>query len=350
MRIFSKKLLVTVFFSVCTALLPFSESFAAEGCTLETEYLRPTGDSPSKPLSPEKSRQFLEKHDFSRLFTHVEYDEYIEGYLGDDYRRVFILMPPDARKTSPTTYQFFGEINNEPFRGEILVKEVRHIAKKYKQVKTRGYLLSELRLFKADGNAPVATGDFLTGFYISTDGDMLYDNWESMGHDNGWTNNLFSGTCTLAGQESRKCVWADGYTPCSEELNMNRNKYSSEGYLIGPEPRPMPDLREDDIIGRWQSNACGMSLTLSKDGRYELTGKKIKPMRGTYAVTGTNKGGTKGIDIELSQNVMEHLGVRINNGIAYMGHNLDLEGGDAPARFPTCQATTIRFWKTSSTR
>ena len=341
------------YFSVCIALclVPVSRSFAEEKvCTVEGEFGAYI-DADAKPFSRSEREQLLDKFDFSPLFAYRLFGGYI-AYVGDGYRRMSFSIHA-ARKISPTKYQFSGELNGQLYRGELHVKEVKRVVYKSepdalkKHVRSRGVVTSELRLFNADRDPPVVTGNFLTMYYINADDELVYDDWDSINDD--WRNNQFVGMCTLADQgKTQKCAWGHSRVSCSGDLDVGagefhpNEKYQDNGWQDWG--KHMPVFQPGKAIGHYQSNTCGMNVTLLENGQYVLTGNGMEPLHGTYKIKPDEHVESPYGTLSLARQGANAIDLSIGN--EQMGiWNIDLEEEGLPAILPFCHVKWIQFWK-----
>jgi len=180
------------------------------------------------------------KRDFSVVWNHDKYDEYL-GFIGDNYQRIRVkILSAVKDKKKPQTYLVKGKsaIGREikPFQGTFVIKQIKllsnmhsgvHDEYKNKGIKARGVLIGEYKLYQDQKlkNSGHFEGSLSALWYLTDAGEIRFDNIEFEADP--YRNNQFVGTWTsYDGTKKIKSNWGDYRIPDSGDLDIGAGEFS----------------------------------------------------------------------------------------------------------------------------
>jgi hypothetical protein len=330
-----------------TLLGAFASACAAQTCDLEKEQVGWQENVAYQVLPEAAQQRFLAARDFSPLLTYPPRARYI-GYVGENYRRLQWSIAR-AEKKSSTEYAIHGEIDGQPYAGRLQIQQIKTLpAAKFpllaKHLKATGLLLAEMRLDSPASSETLASGVFIHGFYLDADDNLLYNDWDSNGDS--YKNNLFFGRCILGKGQPETCAWGHYRAPCSGDLDIGAGEFSPDEKYLNNGWReflktPVAAFRLQDLPGRYRSNVCGLTLTLSSDRHYVISGSRLKTRRGIYELQYWK---TMPVSLQLLHTKGEPLFLSLSEQMLE-AFNIENDVPLPPPHFSFCHAATLLFEK-----
>ena len=201
------------------------------------------GGSKSKPSVTDKNR--ILKFDFAPLWTRLDDNDSVLGYIGTNYQRMRIAIISATRDPKqPDTFHVTGKsmVKNvvRPFTGTMKITEVASARGKAleddyaaDQVKEAGFVFGEYHFLEdpKQTNTGKFDGVFKTDWIVDKDGKFLYDE-VLMGAD-GYYNNQFLGTWTSYKTKAKKpASWGDSRIPVSGDLDIGAGEFAPDSKYI----------------------------------------------------------------------------------------------------------------------
>lgn len=196
-----------------------------------------------QPSVEAKSR--VTKFDFGPLWTRLDDNTSVLGYIGDNYQRLrIVILTARKNPNQPDTYAVTGKsmVKNivRPFSGTMKITKAlsstgSELEDDYKgdQVKEAGVVVGEYH-FSEDAkqtNTGSFDGTFVTYWIVDRNGKFQYD--EVMMGADAYMNNQFAGTWTSYRTKAKKpASWGDSRIPLSGDLDMGAGEFSPDEKYI----------------------------------------------------------------------------------------------------------------------
>jgi hypothetical protein len=194
------------------------------------------GDSKLSTVT-EKGR--ILKLDFGPLWTRLDDNDSVLGYIGDNYQRLrIVILTATKHPTQADTYNVTGKsmVNNvvRPFSGTMKITKTAsspnaELDEEYKgeQIKEAGFVFGEYHLAEdaKQTNTGKFDGIFVTDWIVDKNDLLQYD--EVMMGADGYRNNQFLGTWTSYRTKGKKpASWGDSRIPLSGDLDSGDGEFS----------------------------------------------------------------------------------------------------------------------------
>ena len=196
-------------------------------------------------LSTRAEKDRIVKFDFGPLWTRLDDNDSVLGYIGDNYQRLrIVILSTTKHPSQPDTYNVTGKsmVKNvvRAFSGTMKVTKTTsspyaELDEEYKgeQVKEAGFVFGEYHFAEdaKETNTGRFDGVFMTDWIVDKNGQLQYDE-VLMGAD-GYRNNQFIGKWTSYRTKiSKPASWGDSRIPLSGDLDNGDGEFSpNEKYI-----------------------------------------------------------------------------------------------------------------------
>lgn len=219
------------------ATLLIAVSIHAQSDKDRTEWAASAIDDTKMSSAADRSR--ILKFDFAPLWTRLDDNTSVLGYIGNEFQRLRIVILTAAKQPNqPDTYNVTGKsmVRNviRPFSGTIKITKIASskgaaLEEDYaaEHVQESGRVFGEYH-FAEDAkqtNTGKFDGFFVTDWIVDKNGKFQYD--EVMMGADGYHNNQFVGTWTsYRTKAARPANWGDSRIPLSGDLDMGAGEFA----------------------------------------------------------------------------------------------------------------------------